>query len=504
MVSNDMYFAKINMCLRILKRLKVTGERARLGGGILADAFQKLEEEFKNLVVGNCSSPLPAAVTQKLKAILTKLNANNMISDCLSAYAEIQSTKVRASLEGLDLSYVNLSVTESDDVQDIQGFINEWCKHLEFSVKYVFKAEYELCKEVFEKVGSDIWMGCFAKIVKQSGISHLLQFGVNLTKCKSDPVKLLKLLDVFECLDQLRSEFNWLFAGEECMEIRNLTRELMKKVVNGACEIFFELPVQVKMQRQSSSPLDGSVPQLVSFVTDYCNYLLDDDYKPLLIKILTIHQTWKNEEYEDTKLFNNINLIVKEICLNLDTWSNAYQDRPLSYLFMMNNHFHFGNLGDTKLGILMGDSWIDAHNQYKDYYMKLYLKETWGKILEILGRDQDLTCEITVKRLKAFNEALDKMYEKQSKWVVPDEKVRLKLCEVGTQAFLPFYREWLKNYGHLGEQEVKYTVQGLASMLSSLFQPKIRMHGAIKQTHWVDEVKNIEVDQIHHLTLMAI
>ncbi|XP_065852102.1 exocyst complex component EXO70I [Euphorbia lathyris] len=507
MVSNDLYFDKINMCVRILKGLKVTGERARFDGGILADAFRKLEEEFKTLVSENCWSPFPAAVLQKLKAILEKLNGNSVISDCVSGYAEIRSRNVRTNLEGLDLSYLNLSVTESDDVQDIQGFINEWCKHLEFSVKCVFRGEYELCKEVFDNVGSDIWMSCFAKIVNQSGIINFLQFGINFTKCKRDPVKLLKLLDVFECLDQLRSEFNWLFAGEECTEIRNLTRELIREVITGACEIFFELPCQVKTQRRSSSPSDGSVPQLVSFVTDYCNYLLDEDYKPLLIKILTINQTWKNEEYDDTILFHNINLVIKEICLNLETWSNAYQDKQLLYLFMMNNHSHFCNLETTKLGILMGDSWIEAHDQYKDYYMKLYLKETWGKIVEILGRDQDqdLTCAITVKkRLKEFNEALDGMYEKQSKWVVSDEKLRLKICKLGMQAFLPFYREWLTNYGCFGEEEVKYTAQGLASMLSSLFQPKIRMYGAIKQTNWVDEVKNIEVDQIHHFTLMAI
>ncbi|KAJ1428442.1 Exocyst complex component Exo70 [Sesbania bispinosa] len=78
----------------------------------------------------------------------------------------------------------------------------------------------------------------------------------------------------------------------------------------------------------------------------------------------------------------------------------------------MNNHCHFYNLGGTEVGNLMGDSWLRAHEQYKDYYAALYLKNSWEKLLPILKVQKDLlsssvTSQDLVQRLKAFNLAFD-------------------------------------------------------------------------------------------------
>lgn len=51
---------------------------------------------------------------------------------------------------------------------------------------------------------------------------------------------LLKLLDIFASLSKLRSDFNRIFGGAACTEIHNLTRDLIKSVIERACEIFWE------------------------------------------------------------------------------------------------------------------------------------------------------------------------------------------------------------------------------------------------------------------------
>ncbi|KDP34447.1 hypothetical protein JCGZ_11918 [Jatropha curcas] len=506
--DNDLYASKVNMCLGILQKLQVTDEKARHNGGILSAAFDKLEIEFKRLLAEN-SMPLSIAAMEKLQAIISRLNANKRLNKCISAYVEVRSMKARRRLEALELNYLENPLSELDDVQDIEGLIDQWCKHLELAVKNVYEAEYKLCNEVFRSDTDR--KSCFAEIATKSGLVSFLEFGTRITECKKDPVKLVKLLDIFSFLDNLRTDFNRLFSSEECFEIQHLTRNLIRKVVYGACEIFWELPSQVKLQRQTISPSDGSVPKLASFVTDYCNHLLSDNYKPLLIKVLTIHQSWKNETYQETLIMNQIHCIIKEIGLHLDTLSKGYEDMALSYLFMMNNHCHFSNLKGTKVGDLMGESWVRGHEQYKDYYMTLHLKDTWGKILALLsqGQEDDYTSNdsLTVKKsLKEFNEALDGMYEKQCNWVVPNDKLRLKMCRVAVEAFVPVYRCYLQNYSHLAQEDVKYTAQGLDSMLSSLFQPKIRMCSSNKQREWIHQVKHVEntAYNFHQLTLMAV
>nr|DAD45811.1 TPA_asm: hypothetical protein HUJ06_004041 [Nelumbo nucifera] len=280
-VADDRYLSNLKKSLKTLRELQTDEERARLDGGLLEAALDKLEAEFRRLLTENsvplpmsssssleeqaciAPSPLPVTVIQKLQAIIERLTANKRLDKCISIYVEVRSSNVRASLQALNLDYLEISINEFNDVQSIEGYIAQWGKHLEFAVKHLFEAEYKLCNDVFEKIGLDIWMGCFAKIAAQAGILAFLQFGKTVTESKKDPIKLLKLLDIFASLNKLRLDFNRLFGGKACAEIQTLTRDLIKRVIEGACEIFWELLVQVELQRQTAPPLDGSVPRLL-------------------------------------------------------------------------------------------------------------------------------------------------------------------------------------------------------------------------------------------------
>ena len=140
-----------------------------------------------------------------------------------------------------------------------------------FIVKHVLEHEHRLCKEVFGSIAAGVWTGCFAKIAAQSGILSFLQFGMSIAESKKGPRKLLHLLHIFSVLENLRMDFNKLFEREACIEIKTVTTDFVTKVVNGASDIFWKLPVQVELERQSSPPEDGGVPRQVTFMTDYCN-----------------------------------------------------------------------------------------------------------------------------------------------------------------------------------------------------------------------------------------
>ncbi|KAH7515350.1 hypothetical protein FEM48_Zijuj10G0017200 [Ziziphus jujuba var. spinosa] len=535
-VSNDQCLLNVKKSLSIIKELRALEGRARVDGGILNAAFDRLETEFSRLLTENAAllsisssssfsheeacnnlSALQASVIQKLRKIAERLNANDRVENCIPLYIKVRVSNARRSLQSLDLEYLDMDFSEVDDIRSIQDHIEQWGKHLELAVKHLFELEYKLCNSVFEKIGSDTKMDCFARIAIESGIISFLQFGKNVTNIKKDPFKLLKLLDIFKVLNNLRSDFNRIFGWEACSEIQTLTRDLIEKVVDSICEIFWELPIQVEAQRRCSSPQDGGVPKLVSFVTDYCNQLLGDEYKPILIQVLAIYQSWKKENYEEGILLNQFHNIMKEIGLNLDAWSKTYLDISLSYLFMMNNHCHFYNLKGTKLGDLMGDSWLGAHEQYKDYYAALYLKESWGNLLPILSQKCLVPISVTgetnqdldKKRLQAFNEAFDERYEKHSKWVISDESLRQKVCQILVQTIVPVYQRYMKNYGVLVEKDcnasryVKHTAKGLEIMLSSLFQPTLRKICSTKQAQLYGKIRNVVTNQFR-LTLTAI
>ncbi|OIW17229.1 hypothetical protein TanjilG_02518 [Lupinus angustifolius] len=483
---NENYLLNVKKCLRILHELEVMEEGSRLNGGLLCRAFDKLEIEFHGLLAANtmpCLSlassvghqPFPDSVVVKLQTIVERLNANDRLDKCKSMYVEVRGTNAQTSIKTLDFSYLEILIAELDN---IPSYIDQWGLHLELVVKNVVKFEYKLCSKVFEKIGKEECIECFAKIAIESGILSLLQFGRNVCNSKNNPNKLLKLLHIFKVLNALRLNFNQLFSAKACEEIRTVTKDLIKEVVNGASELFWQLAAQVKSLRPNSPPTDGSVPSVVSFVTEYCNQLLGDAYRPHLTQVLEIHHSWRNQVYEEGIVFTQVYNIMKEIAINLDAWSKSYADINLSYIFMMNNHCHFSNLRGTVLGDVMGDSWLGAHEQYKDYYAALYLKNSWENLLPILIVKK-VTNKDLVHRLKAFNLAFDERYKKESNWVITDEILRQNICKHLVEGIVQTYKAYMKNYSLSIENDaratkhIKYSVQSLEGVISSLFQPKL-------------------------------
>ncbi|GLJ43304.1 hypothetical protein SUGI_0899300 [Cryptomeria japonica] len=477
-------------------------ERAKLDGGLMAVALDRLEGEFKRLLVehtvllkaGDISpsdrpcieaSPLPGAVVEKLQRVLERLTVNNRLEQCIDIYVDIRGGNGRASLEALDLDYLDI---EFSSVLTVDAFVDKWCKDLEFAVKHLLEAEFRICGDIFEKIGSDVWVGCFGKIALQVGMLGFLKFGQGVADSKPDPIKLLRLLDMFDALNKLRLDFNKLFGGKACFEIQSQTRDLVKKLIEGSSEIFTELLTQVELQRQRPAPANGSVPMLMSFLVDYCNQLLEDRYRSVLTQVLVIERSWRREKFQERILTDGIVNIIRAVELNMETWCKSYDDPVLSHLFMMNSHWHFCfSLKGTKLGSLLGDPWLKEHEQYKEYYAAMYYKDGWGKFPALLSREglimfsggRATARDLLKKRLKAFNTAFDDLYRKHAKWAIPDKELREKICHTVVQALVPIYRSYMQSYGPLVEQDespkkyAKYTPEDLEWMLGGLFQQRV-------------------------------
>ncbi|KAM3193092.1 hypothetical protein ACQJBY_069950 [Aegilops geniculata] len=478
---------------------------AGLDAGLLTAALDVLEAEFCRLLAEH-SAPLamqedpdkskpasasitppriPAAAVQKLGLTLDRLAANGRLSYCVAAYADARGDTVSASLHALGLDYLQ---DQTQDAQALSPSVELWGQHLEFAVRHLLEAERKLCVAVFER-RPEAAAACFADIAARAGILDFLKFGRAVADAKKDPIKLLRLLDVFDSLSKLRLDFNRLFGGKACLEIQSRTRELVKRVVDGSVEIFEELLVQVELQRKMPPPADGGVPGLVTFVPKYCNQLLGEQYRSVLTQVLTIHRSWRKEAFNDKMLVDAVHNIVKALEANFDTWAKAYEDKTLSSLFMMNTHSHFfKHLKSTKMGEILGDEWLREHEQYKDYYSALFLRESWGTLAPLLSREglilfskgQATARDLVKQRLKSFNASFDEMYQKQSAWIIPDKDLQQRVCHLVVQAIVPVYRSFMQNYGPLVEQDisaskyVKYSAEGLDKMLSTLFMPKLR------------------------------
>ncbi|KAI3521262.1 hypothetical protein L1887_10723 [Cichorium endivia] len=507
--TDNFYHYNVSKTLNSLHELHGYEERCYLKNGILHVAFENLKDEFANLLITNSfplqvpstlfssgddesdvldSLPeaLPSPIVQNLQAIVACFACNNL-DTCMHVYIKVRGKIVEKSLEGLDLDYLEISLTEFDSVQVIEGYIDEWGRHLEFVVKHLLELEYTLCEHVFGQ-HVDTWTDCFSKIALHSRIQSFIKFGNTVTKGKKEAIKLFKLLDIFAVLNDLRPDFNGIFGGNPCSAIQSQTRDLIKKVVNGACEIFRDLSAQVELQRLTDPPSDGTVPRLVTFVTEYANELLDDDYRPQLEQVLKIHSSWQNDNNFTKGVFSvQVKNIVKSLELNLETWAKRYEDVSLSYIFLMNTSYYLSkNLNGTKLGDLMGESWLKRHEGYVEYYTALYLKESWGKIPAMLSNNDR-------NRITGFNDAFDDVYRKQSGWVVCDKSLRWKTCQLIMEVIIPVYKTIVESGStHSPNKYVKYSVESIENMLTSMFRSKLDKYGnSIKSTSLMGKIKNV-------------
>lgn len=488
------YLLQVSRVLKMLFKLQKKGE----SGDAISDALDNLESEFRHRITEEISSFEHSRI-QEVRGIIEVLETNNRLERCMSIYAEARIAKARATLRSqLDVDYLDIRLSETDSIQSVECYIDQWDEHMEFAVRYLLRREQSLCSEVFHHQTKSRSSDCFAKIAAQCGFTDILEFGSRVCRCKKEAIKLLRLLRIFSTLDKLRLEFNEMFDGRFCREIQNQTRDLVKSVVDGACEIFWQLSLQVELQRAASNkPLpDGGIAGLVYFVTEYCNQLLEEDNSSMLIRVLEIHQAWNDDEAVKSGLqllSSEIHNIMKALEINLETWAKRYNDKALSYLFMMNNYWYLClNIRGTNLEELMGSSWVCKYEESSEYYAALYMGESWGKLLVLLEED-DLTLfpggraidrNLVKKRIGLFSEAFDDMCKKQSKWMLSGKALRWKTCQLIAEAIVPPYKRYLERYVMSGlEHEgdlVKYSAESLESLICSLFQPNLGNYGSSK------------------------
>lgn len=68
-------------------------------------------------------------------------------------------------------------------------------------------------------------------------------------------------MDIFAPQNKL--DLNRLFGGSAGIEIANLRRDLIKRLTDGALEIFWDVLITDEIRRKGSALLDGNVPNYI-------------------------------------------------------------------------------------------------------------------------------------------------------------------------------------------------------------------------------------------------
>ncbi|CAI9783594.1 unnamed protein product [Fraxinus pennsylvanica] len=124
--------------------------------------------------------------------------------------------------------------------------------------------------------------------------------------------------------------------------------------------------------------------------------------------------------------------------MGLDVWKSCFAVIAAQagiLTFLQFGKTIYKHLKGTKLGNLLGDTWLRKQDQYKEYYSTIYLRKCCGKLPALLNREgqssgrRATSRDLAKKRLKFFSEAVDIMYKKQSYWIILDKDLHEKTCQ---------------------------------------------------------------------------
>ncbi|KAK9290434.1 hypothetical protein L1049_008604 [Liquidambar formosana] len=347
----------------------------------------------------------------------------------LRTYREIRSSVLEQSLRKLGVEKLS-----KDDVQKMQwevleAKIGNWIHFMRIAVKLLFAGEKKVCDQIFDGANS-LRDQCFADVTANS-VAVLLSFGEAIAKSKRSPEKLFVLLDMYEIMRELQSEIETIFGGKACVEMRESSLSLTKRLAQTAQETFGDFEEAVEKDATKTAVLDGTVHPLTSYVINYVKFLFD--YQS------TLKQLFQEFHEGDaaSQLASVTTRIMQALQTNLDGKSRQYKDPALTQLFLMNNiHYIVRSVRRSEAKDLLGDDWVQIHRRIVQQHANQYKRVSWSKILQCLtvqgsssamggdGSSSGVSRAMVKDRFKTFNIQFEELHQRQSQWTVPDSELR--------------------------------------------------------------------------------
>lgn len=157
---------------------------------------------------------------------------------------------------------------------------------------------------------------------------------------------------------------------------------------------------------------------------------------------------------------------------NLYKRSNLYSDCSLKHIFLMNNiHYMVEKIRNSNIRPYFGDEWIRKHLVKFRQHAMYYERETWLSILTILHDDGKVGKAALKARCRDFTTAFEDLYKSQTRWLVPDAKLREEVRISASKTVIQAYRNFVdKIIKSIGEKHIKYSEQELGMYILDLLE----------------------------------
>lgn len=370
-------------------------------------------------------------------------------------------------------------------IEDVQ--LMEW-KHLNsrirkwrIAVKRIIGTYLASAKRLFDQILGEY--GCISSAclidASKGPLFCLLSFGQAVSIGPHRPEWLYCLLDMYEVLAAVNPELDTL---EMDSLIRIEFHELLSQVGESVKVIIKQLGNCIASNRSANPFPNGGILPLTRYMVNYI--LCFAEYGDTLHSLLQAPDREQTDGDGDGDVgadpdpspssivatyLQSLTSILED---NLYKRSNLYRDCSLKHIFLMNNiHYMVEKIRNSDIRPYFGDDWIRIHLVKFRQHAMYYERETWLSMLTYLHDDGKVGKAALKARCRDFTAAFEDLYKTQTRWLVPDAKLREEVRISASKTVIQAYRNFVdKIIKSIGEKHIKYSEQELGMYILDLLE----------------------------------
>ncbi|XP_059637169.1 exocyst complex component EXO70I-like [Cornus florida] len=495
---------RLRETLMTLKALYESEVDAMRFDGLLDEALLNLQDEYESLLqrlkhqnIGEAQDDDTAEImasdlgteleVEVLKQISETLAANDCLDICIDIFVKVRYKRAAKALMRLNPDYLRTYTTEEIDEMEwetLETAITLWIQHFELAIKTVFVSEKKLCNQVLGNLMDGVvWPECFVKIADKI-MAVFFRFGEGVARSNKEPQKLFKLLDMFDSLEKLKTQFSEIFQGEAGADICQRFRELEKLLVHASTRVFWEFGLQIEGDQDGlPPPPDGSVPKLVRYAINYLKYLTADAYSLPMAEVLRTEQMWKagilsKPETDENLLRDAISNTLEALQRNVESKRVRYKDKVVSHIFTMNTYWYiYMRARNTELGKLLGEQYMKK--RYKvaaEQSAYNYQKQAWVSLVRNLDREElqrvnkEAIGALVRVKMEAFKKGFEEISQRhRSSYSIPDGDLRKQMREATLNLVVPVYTEFVSSYSWVLQGKSYWSPETMKGLVGQIF-----------------------------------
>lgn len=449
---------------------------------------------------------------QDLKSIAGLMFDSGYGRECSQVFVNVQKDALDDCLFLLEVEKLSIEDVLKMEWNVLNSKIRKWIRAMKMFVRVYLASEKLLTDQIFGELGS-VGSVCFAESSK-SGMLQLLNFGEAIAIGPHQPEKLMRILDMYEVLEDLIPDLMALYSDETGSCVRTECLDVLQRLGECAKATFLEFENAVATNVSNNAFPGGGVHPLTKYVMNYLKLLMD--YSRTLDNVLRDQDQDQDrdrdyldsgsvsvspdsspvsEEENDSGSGSScksamgvrFRSLISILESNLDGKSKLYKEEPLQHLFLMNNiHYMAEKVKGSDLRKVFGNDWIKKHNWKFQQNAMSYERATWSSILALLRDDSfqnpgsnSISSRALKERLQSFYLSFEDVYKNQTGWSIPDPQLRDDLRISTSLKVIQAYRTWVgRHTNHISEKHIKYNADDLEDYLMDLFEGSQKsLHG---------------------------